>query len=182
MSAPLSFPLRHVSIRVPWHDAGWNGTVCKSPRLNSACLKLVNIANNKDETAEESVAGKSIKDVPPDHVPPCVKERGTFMADAAFERFHEHPYSRTSPDTHSHFAPTALRFPAYAAAGVPFRWMMKSVVFGEREKNAPGLIHNFPLDMVEESFEPKLPFETNWVQDHRNHRALLDCFWNHIRP
>lgn len=182
MSAKLSFPLRHVSIRVPWHDAGWNGTVCKSPRLNSACLKLVNIANNKDEAAEESVAGKSIKDIPSDHVPPCVKERGTFMADAAFERFHEHPYSRTSPDTHSHFAPTTLRFPAYSAAGVPFRWMMKSVVFGEREKNTPGLIHNFPLDTVDTGLEPKLSFETNWVQDHRNHRALLDCFWNHIRP
>src|SRR5690606_13813199 len=23
-------------------------------------------------------------------------------------------------------------------------------------------------------------FKTHWVQDHRNHRALLDCFWNHV--
>lgn len=182
MSTKLSFPLRHVSIRVPWHDAGWNGTVCKSPRLNSACLKLVNIANKKDEAAEESVAGKSLKDISSEQVPPCVRERGTIMADYAFERLHEHPYSHTSPNTHAHFAPTALRFPAYSAAGVPFRWMMKAEIFGEREKNAPGLIHDFPLDAVDAGLEPNLPFETNWIQDHRNHRALLDCFWNHVRP
>jgi hypothetical protein len=21
-------PIEHISIRVPWHDGGWNGTVC----------------------------------------------------------------------------------------------------------------------------------------------------------
>ena len=29
----LSYPLRHVSVRVPWHDNGWNGSVCKDPKL-----------------------------------------------------------------------------------------------------------------------------------------------------
>lgn len=23
-------------------------------------------------------------------------------------------------------------------------------------------------------------FPTRWVQDYRNHRALLECFWNHV--
>jgi hypothetical protein len=40
-------------------------------------------------------------------------------------RRHEHPYVKTSPDTHAHFKPTRLHDPAYAAAGLPFRWMMK---------------------------------------------------------
>jgi hypothetical protein len=26
-----------------------------------------------------------------------------------------------------------------------------------------------------------LSFDTNWIQDHRNQRALLECFWNHAR-
>jgi len=34
------YPLRHISIRVPWHDTGWDGRVCAKPRLNGACLKL----------------------------------------------------------------------------------------------------------------------------------------------
>ena len=53
----LSFPIRHVSVRVPWHDRGWEGTVCADPANNSACLKLPRIAENKDEAAEASVAG-----------------------------------------------------------------------------------------------------------------------------
>ena len=41
----LSYPLRHISVRVPWHDNGWNGSVCKDPRFNTACLKLKNISD-----------------------------------------------------------------------------------------------------------------------------------------
>ena len=77
----LAYPLRHVSIRVPWHDNGWNGTVCNQPRQNTACLKLVNIAESKVEADEDVVRGKSLKDMDPLCFPPCVKERGTFMGD-----------------------------------------------------------------------------------------------------
>ena len=47
----MKYPLRHVSIRVPWHDTGWDGRVCKDPRLNGACLKLKRIAENRDDHA-----------------------------------------------------------------------------------------------------------------------------------
>ena len=30
----MNYPLRHISIRVPWHDTGWNGSVCAAPQLN----------------------------------------------------------------------------------------------------------------------------------------------------
>lgn len=76
----LAYPLRHVSIRVPWHDNGWGGTVCNQPRQNTACLKLVNIAESKVEADEEAMRGQSLKDMDPARFPPCVKERGTFMA------------------------------------------------------------------------------------------------------
>ena len=180
----FAYPLRHVSIRVPWHDSGWNGTVCKQPRQNTACLKLVNIAESKVEVDEEAVRGQSLKDMDPARFPPCVKERGTFMARFPLDRFHEHPYVKTSPDTHAHFKPTRLHYPAYAAAGLPFRWMMKPVVFGDEKRGERGLAKSFPLEGVDPSFEESLgiKFKTHWVQDHRNHRALLDCFWNHVQP
>ncbi len=57
----MNFPLRHISIRLPWHDAGWNGTVCKCPARSTACLKLANIAEKKNEEAEENLKGKSIR-------------------------------------------------------------------------------------------------------------------------
>lgn len=176
-----AFPLRHVSLRVPWHDGGWNGTVCPFPARNTACLKLKNIAERKNEQAEQEQAGKSIEHLPPTAYPPCVTERATFMAPFAFTRDHKHPYSESLPETHSHFRPTPLRYPAYSAAGLPFRWMMKDFAFGSADEGIAGLVDRFPLPDVTAENEPKLPFETNWVQDHRNHRALLDCFWNHVR-
>jgi hypothetical protein len=180
----LAYPLRHVSIRVPWHDSGWNGTVCNQPRQNTACLKLVNIAESKVEADEEAVRGQSLKDMDPARFPPCVKERGTFMAPFPLDRFHEHPYVKTSQDTHAHFEPTRLHYPAYAAAGLPFRWMMRPAVFGDEKRGERGLVESFPLEDVDQSFEDNLglKFKTHWVQDHRNHRALLDCFWSHVQP
>ena len=179
-----SYPLRHISIRVPWHDNGWNGTVCNQPRQNTACLKLVNIAESKVEADEDAVRGQSLRDMTPSDFPPCVKERATFMAPFPLERFHAHPYVKTSPDTHAHFRPTRLHYPAYAAAGLPFRWMMKPAVFGDEERGERGLVESFPLEGLDPSFEEKLglKFNTHWVQDHRNHRALLDCFWSHVQP
>jgi hypothetical protein len=180
----FTYPLRHVSIRVPWHDSGWNGMVCNQPRQNTACLKLVNIAESKVELDEEAVRGQSLQDMDPARFPPCVKERGTFMAPFPLDRFHEHPYVKASQETHVHFKPTRLHYPAYAAAGLPFRWMMKPAVFGDEERGERGLIESFPLEGVDPSFEDNLglKFKTHWVQDHRNHRALLECFWGHVQP
>lgn len=107
------------------------------------------------------------------------------MADFSFEREHAHPYAETSKDTHAHFAPTKLKYTAYSAAALPFRWMMKPVVFGDEKSADIPLVECYPLDDVDRAFEAEveslIPFSTHWMQDHRNHRALLDCFWNHIR-
>ena len=119
------------------------------------------------------------KDVP---FPPCVNERATFMANFDFVQRKRHPYVETSPRTHDHFRPTPLRHPPYGAAALPFRWMMRSEVFGDPENGVAGFVDRFPLDEVSADLEPSLSFKTNWLQDHRNHRALLDCFWRHVRP
>lgn len=43
----------------------------------------------------------------------------------------------------------------------------------------------YPLDAVdqilEENIVSQLGFQTHWIQDYRNHRALLECFWNHVK-
>jgi len=147
-------------------------------------LKLTNIAESKVEADEERIAGQTLKGMMSAQLPPCVQERGSFMSPFAIERLHEHPYGKTSPDTHAHFRPSPLRYPAYGTAGVPYRWMMKPSVFGDEKKGERGLIESFPLDDVDEALEKNLglSFESHWIQDHRNHRALLECFWGHVRP
>ena len=180
----LSYPLRHISVRVPWHDNGWNGSVCREPKFNTACLKLKNISDSKDERIEETVKGLSFQDLIAKDVPfpPCVNERATFMTNFDFVHRKRHPYFETSPQTHGHFRPTPLRYPPYGAAALPFRWMMRSEVFGDPENGVAGFVDRFPLDEVSADLEPSLSFDTNWLQDHRNHRALLDCFWSHVKP
>ncbi|NPV48670.1 MAG: AAA family ATPase [Armatimonadetes bacterium] len=164
------YPLRHLSIRVPWHDAGWDGSVCKAPKLNGACMRLKRIADNRDDDAEEAVAGRSIADLPEEQWPCCVSERAMFMAPFEYVRHACHPYSQTSPNTHGHFVATPLRHPPYSAPAVPFLWMFQDQM--ERLRDEYGLD-------VDPAREPVLGFRTEWVQHVDNQKALLGCFFAH---
>ena len=168
----LAFPVRHISIRVPWHDAGWDGSVCLAPRHNSACLKLDTIAERKNEEVEATLIGSRFEDLDPAQVPPCMKERGAFMSPRPIFAQYNHPYQQFN-DAFRHFKPTPIQHPPYSAAGLPFRWMMR----GEREI----LARQHPLEALDDSLEPNLGFPTDWWQDHRNHTALLDTFWEYVR-
>jgi hypothetical protein len=173
LAAKLAFPLRHLSIRVPWHDNGWNGTVCRAPKLNSACLKLKRIANERKDDYEQAVAGRSIQELSGPFLPCCIDERAMFMAPFEYTKIANHPYAKSSPDTHGHFAPTPLRHPPYSAACIPFRWFFR--VSMER------MACEYGLDLDQQR-EPELPFETIWVQERDNHVALLNGFFGHVQP
>jgi hypothetical protein len=54
------FPLRHLSIRVPWHDGGWNGTVCQNPAANTSCLVLKSIGQKRRDADEVAVRGNAV--------------------------------------------------------------------------------------------------------------------------
>jgi ATP-dependent exoDNAse (exonuclease V) alpha subunit len=167
------YPLRHISIRVPWHDDGWRGTVCQRPDLNGACRKLKRIASKKDDSAELRVAGRLLSDIAEGSWPCCVAERATFMAPFEFTHNAEHPYCKTSPETHGHFAKTPIRHPSFSAPALPFLWMMN--------ENMAGFGEQFQLP-VDPTIEPDLGFKTTWVQHIDNQRALLDAFFASIYP
>ena len=40
-------PLHHITIRLPWHDGGWAGTVCSRPLDNSSCLILPQVSEGR---------------------------------------------------------------------------------------------------------------------------------------
>lgn len=168
----IFYPHRHISIRVPWHDSGWNGTICKAPKLNGDCLKLENIARKRKDDAEADLAGQSIENLEPNKWPCCIGERATFMAPFEFIREIKHPYLETSQKTHLHFKPTPLRHSSYSAPAIPYQWL--------RRENLHNYSRQYDLT-VNEEWEPELPFNTGWLQDYRNHQALLDCFFAHIR-
>lgn len=167
-----NFPLRHVSIRVPWHDSGWAGTVCLSPQLNGACAKLKRIAGGKKDEQEIPIAGQSFEQLPPEQWPCCVEERATFMA--PFEMVHEkkHALAAVNPEIYGHFQSAPQRYPAYSAGIVPFLWMMKDRMEGLHD------LYNLELDVDR---EPQFGYDTNWIHEGQNQKALLEAFAAHLK-
>ena len=171
----MSRAVRHISIRVPWHDTGWDGRVCSAPRLNGACLKLNRIASSRQDEREEEWRGRRFTEMAEKDWPPCIVERMPFMAPFEYTRQVNHPYrTRGHSRLHEHYRDTPLRFPAYSAGAVPFHWVLR--------ENMPQLAVEHNLDVHDER-EPDLgfPAAATWVQNVDNQKALLDCFREHIR-
>lgn len=169
------YAFKHLSVRVPWHDNAWNGTVCSDPKSNSACLALKSCSLTRDDEKEQNLCGKTIKGLGQSDFPACLKESGAMMADFSFDKTVSHPYMLSSTETHGHLKPTNLRFPAYAACTIPYSWMLK--------KNVVDLTGTYDLD-YDETREPDLSWlsgtDKGWVQELDNQRALLDCFYEHL--
>lgn len=83
----LNPPPKHLSIRIPWHDTGWEGNVCQAPDLNSSCIILDRVAPKKVDSPDYCLhqdnigknfkkgknAGFSIEDLDEEHVPACME-------------------------------------------------------------------------------------------------------------
>ena len=176
MVAKIERPLRHISIRVPWHDDKWRGTVCKDPAVNTSCLRLSRISEHRGDRKHsnqcEPVSGKAINELDQKEWPCCVSERAMFMSPFEYTRMATHPYVEISAETHGHFKPTPLRHPAYSAPAIPFNWMFKS----QMEQRA----NEYGIDL-DPGREPTMPFKTDWIQELRNQTALLECFGSHVK-
>ena len=166
-------PVQHISIRVPWHDAGWAGVVCNNPASNMACRTLPRIADAKNDSAETAVAGKSLADLSPDQLPACMAERANFMAPFPITVTKRHPYVERNSDLHRHFLPTPYTMRPYSAACLPFRWMLK--------KEGAELVERYNLGFQPDR-EPDLGFDADWIQDRANQLVMLDTFFGVVQP
>jgi energy-coupling factor transporter ATP-binding protein EcfA2 len=171
-------PVHHLTVRVPWHDSGWNGTFCRNPCANTSCTILKRIATGRDDDFESAHAGESIKGLPREQMPPCVGEHGTIMAPFAQSMIKQHPYADWKKETHGHFAATPYTIPPYSAATIPFRWMLREQVEGA--DGGAGRMDELQLDYAVDR-EPDLGTNT-WVQEGINQRVLLDTFISAVRP
>ena len=161
--------VRHLSVRVPWHDRTWDGRVCDSPVENSSCLALKFIAENRKDDVEQGFAGESFDKLQPKHQPPCVRVSASFLSrhEQAFESVMD--YS-TSSKEHAHILPRTIHVPAWGALVIPYRWMLKESGFKIAEE--------LELDARRDR-EPKYPAwlkHTSWIQDFSNQQALLAAF------
>lgn len=173
-------PTQHVSIRVPWHDGGWGGTVCRAPKANNSCLVLPRIGGSRRDDEEEGVAGQRWDSLDESKLPACVSERASFMAPFAFTRAVEHAYRKTSK-LHAHFDKTPFEHPPYSASCIPFRWMLRKHALGDDKEGIEGLVQTYQLGFQVER-EPDLGFESSWIQERENQLTLLDTFFSAIAP
>lgn len=169
-------PLRHLSIRVPWHDTGWDGTFCRYPAGNASCLILKRIREERSDGYELEHAGESWIELENPQRPPCHAENASFMLPREQVRLLTHAYVNSSP-AHAHLAPTPIELPPYAAAAVPFRWMLRENTEAISEQAGTYISHE-----LEEQADGHARFNSSWIQDGRNQRVLLDSFFNAIKP
>ncbi len=180
-------PPHHITIRVPWHDGGWVGTVCDRPLSNSSCLILPRVGEGRRDEVEASCAGRRFDELDRSVLPPCVGERVSFMAPFALTRTMTHPYTEVFPETHGHFEPTRFVQPPYSAACVPFRWMLREKVEGNVEDGDIGIAERLRIGWTPDR-EPDIRnrggkrVKTAWVQERQNQLALLDTFFGALRP
>ena len=162
---------QHLSIRVPWHDSGWKGTVCCEPTTNMSCLRLKNIHENRDDDVECELCGQCL--VGHEESIPCIGEGGAFMSEDALHKVTVHPYKKYNFETHKHFLETEVVYPAYSFPARPFAWLMREDI--EKKAELYGIEYN-------PNREPRLDFKTSWVQDAENHRAIFKYFYQDVIP
>ena len=169
----------HLSIRIPWKDKGYNGLVCDKPCYNNACLRLKNIAENRNDAREAELAGCPMKGHEAEL--PCISEGGAFMSADTYTRLTEHPYKKINSKSHGHFLETELYYPPFSLPARPFGWTMLRKGGEHNNSNINRLASMYNID-YDQSREPDLGFNTNWVQDARNQRAIFERFYRNINP
>lgn len=163
----------HLTLRVPWHDARWDGTICRRPADNPFCLCLPRIREGKNIEAEMKMAGASFAELASDALPPCIEESGGFMNEKEWRRTFTHPYSsiKAAAATHASLRPTTFAVPAFSTFAVPFRWMLRS-----NAEQTEALIGR-PIPPDEDP-----PFRSPWVFSPERQVAILDHFFDSFSP
>lgn len=166
---------QHYSFRVPWHEKGWDGSICDNPTENFSCMRLKGINQNRDETLETENAGCRFCEMNCLDKMPCIREGGAFMADDEISVTVTHPYSAWS-EYHNHLKPLKETIPAHSYPARPFRWVMKTRNTGNgTRKKIEDLAKESGFSYHSE-YEPDMENKT-WVQDGRNQKAIFDAFF-----
>ncbi len=163
--------MKHLSIRIAWHDNKWNGTICQHPSKNTYCIHLPRIKKEKDDVLENSYSGKLWNELPNSFLPPCKAEGGSFMNTLSYNRIFDHPYKKNSNESapHYHLKETSVKVPPFTSFAVPFWWMLK--------ENQPKIREEYPSV----PYDKNPPFRSSWVYSNTTQNALLNIFFDPIK-
>jgi hypothetical protein len=163
----------NLSIRVPWHDARWDGTVCRDPAANCHCIEYENILSRRDVAVEIGQRGKHFADL--ERKPPCHDESGGFLSSRPWPTDHVHPYKNWQlvEDSHAHLERTGWTVEPHTAHAVPFRWLARSRL---DDFTQPRLVDALPPDLVPSGYR------SDWVLLPEVQEVILDGFFGPVEP
>jgi exodeoxyribonuclease V alpha subunit len=86
----------HVTVRMAWHDHGWDGKVCRDPSANTYCtgthsLLSERLAREKSVDPKREAPGANLDAALPEYLPPCFWSSCAF-ADHPTSALHRHPF------------------------------------------------------------------------------------------
>lgn len=164
--------IQHLSIRVPWHDNGWNGTVCSYPQRNQACRVLKTIAEDKNDELECKCAGQSFNSLGED-IPSCLYSNGAFMSEEPIDGSRRnHPY--TYDKRFKHIEPTLLSTESYSFVATPYSWTL-------REKAEERIVSMLNYTQYDKDIEPVIG-SNNWVSNGKNQEKIFNYFYKDVKP
>jgi exodeoxyribonuclease V alpha subunit len=152
----------HLSVRLAWHDSGWDGRICKEPHLNTACVLHDHIRDARDDEREKASARKFVADLK-GWQPPCKRDIGPW-APRGFTITHSDPLERKYLlDTQEEVGP-------YTCTPAPFRWLREE---NFREVCDAELLNVRGPDNAEKTI--------GWVQEPDRQKILLERFWGKLQ-
>ena len=165
--------IQHLSVRVPWHDNDWKGTVCCRPEQNQACRVLRNIAERKNDEQEMSVASKPFNaSYAYREDPPCVGESGSFMSSSTVKITVKHPYTYNA--SFKHISPTVIELNPFSFISRPYKWTLK----GDDNGKSP---HDLYFTKYNPEIEPSIG-SNNWVSSGINQKNIFNYFYSNVLP
>jgi ATP-dependent exoDNAse (exonuclease V) alpha subunit len=108
----------HLTVRLPWHDRGWDGCVCNEPLLNTFCEAQKSIRLKGTLKAEVNHAGTPFTEyskINSGYRPPCALRAAAYSDSETIV-----PY-----ESRSKFH---LRIPPFSVSVIPFRWTIGKLV------------------------------------------------------
>lgn len=81
--------VKHLSVRIPWHDRGWDGCICNDPEKNTFCTSIFSVNANPirqkrqelGEEWEEENKGKAVSEL--EEAAPCAQTINIYSSEPA---------------------------------------------------------------------------------------------------
>jgi hypothetical protein len=167
----------HLSVRLCWHDSGWNGRICKDPEKNKFCNFLDYIRENRDDKfmefeTKEANKEKHLSEFDCNSVKvPCRGEICVFSK-KGYDVGFEHPLKVKGIPGYD-LDPTLIEGAPFSFYPAPYRWMNVDNYNSIREKENLAL-----RDLSNEDLYYPSGRKKNWIDDVRLQGPLLRCFWS----